>query len=215
MNYFAHALPHLDRPYFLAGLAVPDWLSVLDRQCRVRRRVLNERIPTLTGEELELARGILRHLDDDQWFHNSSAFYDVSGGITADFREVLGTAEEWHCGFLGHIVLELLIDATLIEDQPQAIHEYYRVMQNVDTLRVEQGVRSLATRDPVELGRFIELYLRERFLEDYTSDTLLLKRLNQVMRRVGLRLLPPDSVAVFRSARLRVRQQIDALLPPT
>ena len=38
MNYFAHALPFLDQPYFVAGTAVPDWLSVVDRQVRVRRR---------------------------------------------------------------------------------------------------------------------------------------------------------------------------------
>ena len=33
MNYFAHALPFLDRPYFVAGTAVPDWLTVADRRC--------------------------------------------------------------------------------------------------------------------------------------------------------------------------------------
>ena len=37
MNYFAHALPFLDDdPYFVAGTGVPDWLSVADRDVRVR-----------------------------------------------------------------------------------------------------------------------------------------------------------------------------------
>ena len=49
MNYFAHALPFLDQPYFMAGTAVPDWLTVVDRQrgfapetpvVRARRRPL-------------------------------------------------------------------------------------------------------------------------------------------------------------------------------
>ena len=38
MNYFAHALPFLDRPYFLAGTAVPDWLTVADRKVRLRSK---------------------------------------------------------------------------------------------------------------------------------------------------------------------------------
>ena len=32
MNYFAHALPFFDRPYFVAGTAAPDWLAAADRQ---------------------------------------------------------------------------------------------------------------------------------------------------------------------------------------
>ena len=28
VNYFAHGLRFLNRPHFLAGTAVPDWLSV-------------------------------------------------------------------------------------------------------------------------------------------------------------------------------------------
>ena len=40
MNYFTHALPFLDGdPYFLAGTAVPDWMSVADRQVRVRAKL--------------------------------------------------------------------------------------------------------------------------------------------------------------------------------
>ena len=36
MNYFAHGHRFVDDPYFLAGTAVPDWLSVVDRKVRVR-----------------------------------------------------------------------------------------------------------------------------------------------------------------------------------
>ena len=32
MNYFAHGVRFLEDPYFLAGTAVPDWLSVVDRR---------------------------------------------------------------------------------------------------------------------------------------------------------------------------------------
>ena len=39
MNYFAHGYAFLDDPYFLAGTAVPDWLSVIDRRMRARSKL--------------------------------------------------------------------------------------------------------------------------------------------------------------------------------
>ncbi len=62
MNYLAHALRYLDRPWFAAGTAVPDWLSVADRQVRVRSRILEPIVETLgSHEEREIAYGILQH----------------------------------------------------------------------------------------------------------------------------------------------------------
>ena len=38
MNYYTHGLRFIGDPYFLAGTACPDWLSVSDRQVRLRSR---------------------------------------------------------------------------------------------------------------------------------------------------------------------------------
>src|SRR5690349_20063006 len=75
LNYFAHAIRHLDRPYFLAGLAAPDWLSVVDRKVRVRSRQLTPLLAELTDIDHEIAAGILQHLDDDHWFYGTAAFH--------------------------------------------------------------------------------------------------------------------------------------------
>ena len=55
-----------------------------------------------------------------------------------------------------------------------------------------QPDRPAAGREP---GTFIGMFSRERFLSDYADDGKLLFRLNQVMRRVGLPLLPPSTGA--------------------
>ena len=39
MNFFSHGFRYLDQPYLLAGTAVPDWLSYVDRKIRARRRL--------------------------------------------------------------------------------------------------------------------------------------------------------------------------------
>src|SRR3984957_18435669 len=43
MNYFAHGIRFVDRPWFLAGTALPDWLSVIDRRVRLRPKVMLQR----------------------------------------------------------------------------------------------------------------------------------------------------------------------------
>ncbi|SFI38137.1 hypothetical protein [Planctomicrobium piriforme] len=213
MNYFAHAIRFLDRPWFVAGLAVPDWLNVVDRRCRVRRRTVIAALPELTGEDLDVAYGILQHLDDDQWFHSTPGFFEVSNQLSRAFRANLGPDEAWHCGFLGHIVLELLIDATLIADDADLLQRYYEGFGEVDADRVGRVVTALATQPPVTLPLLIPRFVDERFLADYVDNDLLLKRLNQVMRRVNLAPLPPSFKEALEQARGVVRQRMPDLLP--
>lgn len=213
MNYFAHAIRFLDRPDFLAGLAVPDWLSVVDRKVRVRRRAIQEQRAGLAQEDLETALGVIQHLDDDQWFHATAAFFEVTGTIGREFRKALGPDEAWHCGFLGHVVLELLLDAVLIEQHPPALEHYYNAIASVDAARVQRLVQRLAHHDAPQLSQFIDLYVRERFLADYLDDSSLLRRLNQVMRRVHLHPLPQHCVEVLFASRGLVRQRVAELLP--
>ncbi len=39
MNYLSHGFRFVDDPYFVAGTALPDWMSVLDRRNRARSTV--------------------------------------------------------------------------------------------------------------------------------------------------------------------------------
>jgi hypothetical protein len=213
VNYFAHAICYLDRPNFIAGLAVPDWLSVVNRRSRVRRKNVIASLQQLPAEECEIAMGILQHLDDDQWFHGTEAFFRTTGELGRRFREAMGPEDAWRCGFLGHVVLEMLIDRVLIENAPAALHRYYQAMEEVDRQQVQQLVSALATQPVPELAHFIDLFLRERFLEDYVDDLRLLRRLNQVMRRVGLAPLPTGVTSVLREGSRLVREQLSELLP--
>ncbi|WP_437221706.1 hypothetical protein SH661x_002439 [Planctomicrobium sp. SH661] len=213
MNYLAHGIRYLDRPYFLIGSAIPDMLSVVDRKSRVRRKTIELRLPALTEEDHELALGMLQHLFDDQWFHGTAGFYAVTGTLGRHFRETLGPDDDWNCGFLGHIVTELLMDAVLSEDDPAALDAYYQACSQVDPQRIEHTVSAIATQPPRDLSRFIELFITERFLVDYTDDERLLFRLNQVMRRVQSRPLPRSVLQVLVQGRRLVREHMTDLLP--
>jgi hypothetical protein len=179
MNYLAHALPFLDRPYYLAGTGVPDWLTVADRQVRLRSRhaevFLNDSDPCVA----EVAGGVLQHLRDDARFHATRAFAETSLAMTVMIRDALGGSRrpcDGTCSadgggetgmrpaFLGHLLVELLLDSTLAADGPERLTEYYRVLSGVDPGIVEAAVNRMAPRPTQRLAIFIELYIRERIL---------------------------------------------------
>jgi hypothetical protein len=213
MNYFAHGLPHVDRPYFLAGTALPDWLSVVDRKVRLRARNLSPHLVSADPIAADLAAGAMRHLDDDGWFHTTRAFAEVSGELTALFREKLNGGDGFWCGFLGHVALELLLDAVLFERYPQRLDDYYAALAQVDSAVVEDCIAAIAGRRPERLGWFIRLFRREEILRDYADDARLAARLNQVLCRVKLTPLPDAAAGWLAPARDRVRERIDDLLP--
>lgn len=213
VNYFAHGLRFLDRPHFLAGTAVPDWLSVADRAVRVRPKLVEPLAGDDDTTDAEIAAGILRHFHDDQWFHATRGFAEVSSWLTLLFRETLGRDEDLRAGFLGHIVTEMLLDAVLIERDPSALDDYYAALGRIDPGRVQGVVNRAARKTTERLAPLIVLFARERFLYDYREAPRLLYRLNQVMRRVKLQPLPEATIAVLDSGRELVAGRVEDLLP--
>ena len=212
MNYFAHALPFLDHPYFVAGTAVPDWLSVIDRRMRVRSKTAQTLVPHADPRVADVAAGIVQHLHDDHWFHQTRAFAELNLQTTAAVREVLPHDDSFRPSFLGHILVEILLDAALIADAPDRLDAYYEALRNVDPQRVGDVVNQLATR-PSELWPvFIPHFCAERFLYDYLEDAKLLARLNRVMRRVQLPPLPDEFLTILPGARHAVGQRRKELL---
>ena len=212
MNYFAHGRQFVNRPFFMAGTSVPDWLSVLDRRIKARpagaRPFLDDENPDLSA----IAAGILRHHHDDGWFHLSEPFIKLSIACTGDWRTVLGTESGLRCRFLGHVLVELLLDAELIRRDPTVLDQYYQVMESLDRDRVEKAVSAMTSQPATGLGRLLDGFCRECFLYDYLEDAKLLRRLNQVMKRVGLEQIPAEAASLIGQLRPRVADQADLLL---
>jgi len=213
MNYYSHGVRFLDRPWFAAGTAIPDWLSVADRKVRMRVRDVTPFADGSGSFQAEVAAGVLQHLADDDWFHSSQAFLEVTSQLTRLFRELLPDDDSPRCSFLGHIVTELLLDSVLIERNPPRLERYYEVFQQLKGLEIQQAVNAMARKSTDQLAWFVDMFPHERFLSDYGDDARLCHRLNQVLRRVKLEPLPPAADAVLGSARLIVRARTDELLP--
>jgi hypothetical protein len=192
MNYFAHGRAFVDDPYFLAGTAVPDWLNVVDRRVRVRSKHAAEHLEDVDPRVARVAAGVMQHCQDDAWFHNTRTFAELSLRLCGMLRQRLPADEGFRPHFLGHILVEILLDAALIADEPDRLEAYYAACDALDGAVVEAAVNQMAPRPTDRLGKLVPLFSRERFLFDYADDGKLLFRLNQVMRRVGLPLLPHE-----------------------
>lgn len=214
MNYLAHGIRFLDVPYFLAGTAVPDWLSVVDRKVRVRGRSAEGLLDDPDEATRQIAGGIVRHLADDQWFHQTRVFAETSLRFAVELRDLLPGDEGFRPSFLGHILVEILIDATLIGRDPESAARYYRAIETVSPGKIEAVVNRVSKVPADGLDRWIERFLEVRFLYDYLRDDTLLIRLEQVMRRVGLPPLGDHLLTWLPTARVVVADRCDLLLTP-
>src|SRR5262245_54376900 len=208
MNYLAHGWPYSNEPYFLSGTAAPDWLSVIDRKIRVRSRTAAAFIADADPTLASIARGIVQHHTDDAWFHATPAFNELSLKFAVEIRSALPGDEGFRPSFLGHILVELLLDRALAEDKPRRLDDYYAALDALDPTATEQAISRLATGPAPQIATLIPRFAAERFLYDYLDDGKLLTRLNHVMRRVGLPQLPLTLVELIPSLRSRVRDRM-------
>lgn len=212
MNYLAHAYKHLDRPFFVAGAALPDWMSVIDRKNRARRQYAE---PIVEHEDLEIAefaRGVLQHHHDDQWFHENRTFVELSTRFAVELRGLLEPGLGHQAGFVGHISVELLLDAVLIEADARLLEEYYDLLSNLNAAKVQEAANTICPKPVEHLVLLLPRFIEERFLADYVDDARLLYRLNGVMRRVKLPPLPEAITPWLAKARDAVHQSSAKLL---
>ncbi|MGD0653676.1 MAG: hypothetical protein ABSA16_04975 [Thermoguttaceae bacterium] len=212
MNYFAHALPLLDRPYFAAGTGVPDWLTVADRRLRLRAKHVEPFLADTDPVVAAVAGGVSRHLDEDARFHKTRAFTELSWQLTVMVRDALSDRDGLRPSFLGHLLLEILLDAALIEENPRLLERYYQLLEEIEPALVEAAVNRMAPRPTERLAIMIAEFRRQRVLWDYLQDDKLLMRLNQIMQRVKLPLLPDDFADVLPTARPIVGKRKNDLL---
>ncbi len=212
MNYFAHALPFLADPYFVAGTAVPDWLAVVDRGVRLKAKNVEPLSAHPDRQTAAVARGLLQHFRDDWQFHNTRAFAETTLELSAAIRDALPADNGFRPSFLGHVLVEVLLDWALAEDNPNGLDSYYRALESVDAGAVQEVVNRISARSTERLAPMIFLFCRSRILCDYGRDDKLWFRMNQVMRRVGFPPLPEGVQDLLPAARQLVRRRQHELL---
>lgn len=190
MNFLSHAIPYLHDAPLVIGTAVPDLLSVYDRRVRARGRLAALYIDDRSLELRAIAAGVLRHHEDDRWFHSSQAFMETNLLLAVQLRDLLPGDAGFRPSFVGHILIEMLLDAFWIRDDHSIAGRYYDAIASVPPETVERCVATITGKGTRGFGAVIERFITSRFLYDYLDHDKLLMRLNQIMCRVGLAELP-------------------------
>lgn len=215
MNYFTHGRRFLDRPYFLAGTAIPDWLNVVNRRVRLRSRLVAPFLDSPNPIYRDLAAGVAQHHRDDDWFHRTRAFAELSLQFSLALRDGLPTDDGLRPSFLGHILVEILLDDCLATQSPAELQAYYSALATTDPVLIAEFVQQASGKSVPHLAEFIPRFIEARFLCDYADNAKLLFRLNQVMSRVGLARIPDAMLGLLPQMRSAVSDRKHELLNPS
>lgn len=210
MNHLAHALRSLDAPWVVAGTSLPDWLRVVDRRARVHAAAL-ELLTLDEGTPAAWMRdGVLRHHEDDARFHTLPAFEELSHDAVHAIR-ALSPDPRLRASALGHIAVEMLLDASLEEKHPGAMDAYYQALDRLDDGHLADVTRAWTGRPLPDMGALLARFRRARFLFAYLTDAGVVRALEGVCARARLTPPPAGTVDVIRQLRPAVRRAARAL----
>lgn len=201
MNFFCHALPYMDDPLVAISTAVPDWLSVVDRKIRARERMAVAALESDDSAVRSVAKGIIRHIQDDRWFHSTAAFVETNLELAVGLRDLLPGDRGFRPMFVSHVVIEVMLDSFWIRERPEDAEQYYAYLETTSPEKIQRCVNEITGKPTDRLADTIRRFAKARFLFDYSDEHRLLMRLNQVMKRVGLAELPDDVLPWLRGSR--------------
>jgi hypothetical protein len=213
MNGFTHALPYLENANFAVGCCLPDWLSICDRKCRAREKNALRLVDDSDPVVATVARGVVQHHHDDAWFHATPKFNRLMLEFAVELKGVFGNERTMRPRFVGHILVELLLDAYLSSRYPGSLEFFYQQVARVDSERIQAAVNRFATRPTDRLAGEIKRFIHARYLFDYDTNSGIVFRINQVLKRVRLEPLDERIMSWLPGARARVYKNATDLLP--
>lgn len=190
MNFLCHAIPYLDQPLLAVSTGVPDWLRIIDRKIRAREKLARPHLESDDSELRQVAAGVIRHIEDDRWFHGTRAFAETNLELAVQLRDLLPGDAGFRPMFVAHILIEICLDAGEIRRDRGVADRYYESLRSIAPTTIENCVNMITGMPTDRLTQVIERFVEMQFLYDYLDHDKLLLRLNQVMKRVGLAALP-------------------------
>ncbi|TWT50704.1 hypothetical protein Pla22_34470 [Rubripirellula amarantea] len=215
MNFLCHALPYLEtNPLVAICTGVPDWLSAVDRKVRARRKMAALHLDSDDQKLRDVAAGIMKHIDDDRWFHSTEAFTHTNLELAVELRDLLPGDTGFRPMFVGHIVIEMLLDSIWIRRDRSFGEQYYSAVENADAREIERCVNVITGKPTMALAPLIGRFAEVAFLYDYAEPEGMLLRLNQVMKRVKLQPLPDSLLPWIARTDKLVESRMQRLLTP-
>jgi hypothetical protein len=160
--------------------------------------------------------GLRHHFEDDAWFHATPAFHEVTSEIAARIRERHPDRPDrrMRASFYAHILLEMLLDAWLLETRPDAAEAFAVAVLSLDRETLVAEATAVAPRPVSGLPEIVERFEDPRTLAGYLDDREVVRRLGIMGSRVRQPDLPAGLESLVASARRLVAGRATDLLTP-
>lgn len=189
MNFAAHFFLDLDRPesLFHIGAATPDLLSIYNPEMRIKESHLkNIDFDSLGPPEETFIAGIHRHFHADKVFHSSGFFRQETTEIIERLKNSFEEGAVPRKFFIGHILLELLLDKVLIDTHPNMLGAYYEHFAKVSPLEVRRVTEIAVSRELPNYEHFIAKFIGNQYLYEYMEFDHIVFVVGRILRRVSI-----------------------------
>ena len=106
---------------------------------------------------------------------------------------------------MAHVLVEVLLDAALLEEDPTRLDRYFGALGRLDPAEVERLAGRLTPAPPIGLGDLFAGFVRARFVADYLTDAGVAKRLDQTFARTRQAAIGPVLTPLLPALREVVR----------
>src|SRR5204862_7715892 len=113
-----------------------------------------------------LREGALRHHNDDHRFHTSSTFEALTDEAVHALR-ALSPDPRYRASALGHIAVEMLVDACVEERRPGVTARYYDAIAAIDDDVLATLARDWTSRPLPQFPLLAQRFRKARFLFQY------------------------------------------------
>ena len=134
--------------------------------------------------------------------------------LALQLRDQLPGDAGFRPSFVGHILIEMILDGLWIRDDRAHAEAYYAAIRQAPPSTIERCVNVITGKPTTKLAAVIDRFAEIQFLYDYLDHEKMLMRLNQVMSRVGLPALPTTMVRWLPEAQDLVESRRHQLLTP-
>lgn len=185
MNYLSHFYFDTisEDSYYVMGIALPDLSKMANRTWNLHPHKHVEKFednPILKS----IHSGWERHVQVDGLFHNSNYFKENADFIRDKIKKIHNIHPKIRPFVLGHIGLELLLDAVLLRKGIIDLKKYYTHLKKVDPTIINNFLRlngiNPENRFEMVLSRFIEV----QYLASYNNNENLSYGLKRISERI-------------------------------
>ncbi len=204
MNYLSHYVVDCrsGNPYYNTGLILPDFAKQWIPNFRTSP------LKRLSVEQTQLLEGALKHYQSDKIFHASSFFSHyqeiVNGKLKSlPFSELL--TRKW---FIGHVLTELLIDRSIVQNFPELTDAFYDNLNKSDSVELDGLFSAFGVHDSAPFLDIFNHFRQVKYIYYYADNNKFLYSLSRIMMRVGLpEMTEPDQRLMLKGI-LEIEEQL-------